>query len=266
MKRGRAGRPVPLWHRRPLDRFRERARDYSRYRPDYPSAALDELLRGLGPPSRIRAADVGAGTGIASRLLAERGVSVSSVEPNPAMRAAARAHPRVRQLRTTGERTGLPRTSVDLVLCAQAFHWFDPQLALREFSRILKPGGRLAILWNERSALDSFTASYTDLVRASAGRDTTEATSAGVRSRMRQAGFEGVRRLTFPHTQSLTMAGLLGQARSISYAPRRGHAAAALRRGLRALHARFADASGRLRVVYRTILYVGTRPGRRTRR
>jgi SAM-dependent methyltransferase len=266
MKRGRAGRPVPLWHRRPLDRFRERARDYSRYRPDYPSAALDELLRGLGPPSRIRAADVGAGTGIASRLLAERGVSVSSVEPNPAMRAAARAHPRVRQLGTTGERTGLPRASVSLVICAQAFHWFDPHLALREFRRILKPGGRLAILWNERIAFDSFTASYTDIVRASAGRDTTEATSAGVRSLIRNAGFEGVRRLTFAHTQSLTIAALLGQARSISYAPRRGPAAGALRKGLRALHARFADASGRVRVVYRTILFLAARPGRRMRR
>ena len=99
MKHGRPGRQVPLWQRRPLDRFRERARDYSRYRPDYPSAALDELLRGIGPPSRIRAADVGAGTGIASRLLAERGVSVllrgaepcdACSGPHPPASAAAR--------------------------------------------------------------------------------------------------------------------------------------------------------------------------------
>jgi SAM-dependent methyltransferase len=257
--------PLPLWRRNPTRRFSGRARDYAAHRPDYPVAALDEILRGLGPPSRVRAADVGAGTGIASHQLAERGVAVWSVEPNPAMRSIAPVHSRIRHRSGAGERTGLPRASVDLVLCAQAFHWFDARLALREFRRILKPGGRLAILWNERSALDPFTASYTDLVRASAGRDTTEATSTGVRSLIRQAGFESIRRVTSPHTQSLTLGGLLGQARSISYAPRRGPAAAALRRGLRALHARFADRSRRVRVVYRTILYVGTRPGRRRR-
>src|SRR5690606_36647496 len=109
----------------------------------YPPALIDAILGGLDAP--IRAADVGAGTGISARALAQRGVEVVAVEPNAAMRAAAAPHPRVTWREGTADDTGLPDGAVDLVLVAQAFHWFDPPGALREFHRILRPGGRLAI-------------------------------------------------------------------------------------------------------------------------
>src|SRR5262245_49009958 len=91
----------------PTGRFTQRADDYAVYRPTYPAAAIDAILDGLGAPARLVAADVGAGTGIASRLLAERGVRVLAVEPNAAMRAVAAAHPRVEAHVGTAEATGL---------------------------------------------------------------------------------------------------------------------------------------------------------------
>jgi SAM-dependent methyltransferase len=111
----------------PTGRFTNRAEDYAKHRPSYPDAAIDAVLMGLGAPPDLVAADVGAGTGISSRALAARGLRVVAIEPNAAMRAKAEPHPRVEWRDGTGERTGLPPASVDLVLCAQAFHWLDPE-------------------------------------------------------------------------------------------------------------------------------------------
>src|SRR5262245_7940094 len=89
----------------PIGRFTDRVADYVKHRPSYPAAAIDAMLRGLGDPTRLTAADLGAGTGIASRLLANRGLRVIAIEPNPAMRAAASPHPRVEWREGTGEST-----------------------------------------------------------------------------------------------------------------------------------------------------------------
>jgi len=147
----------PLHELAPTTRFSDRAADYVRYRPDYPAAAIDRMLAGLRTPPEIVAADVGAGTGISARRLAERGARVWAVEPNAEMRAAAAPHPLVTWHDGTAEATGLDRASVDLVLCAQAFHWFRPPEAVAEFARILRPGGRLAIVWNRRDRSDPLT-------------------------------------------------------------------------------------------------------------
>src|SRR5439155_1443196 len=107
--------------------------------------------------AKLDAADVGAGTGIASRQLAAHGVRVLAVEPNAEMRAAAIRHPGIEWRAGTAEATGLDSGIVGLVLCAQAFHWFRAQHALAEFSRILRPGGRLALMWNSRDRADPLT-------------------------------------------------------------------------------------------------------------
>ncbi|MGH2570868.1 MAG: class I SAM-dependent methyltransferase, partial [bacterium] len=135
----------PLHDLDPRGRFTDRAADYVRYRPDYPAAAIDHVLNGLGDPSRLTAADVGAGTGISSRLLAERGTRAVAIEPNAAMRAAAEPHPRVEWRDGTAEDTRLAAASMDLVLCAQAFHWFRQEEAVAEFARVLRPRGRLVV-------------------------------------------------------------------------------------------------------------------------
>src|SRR5689334_8771077 len=97
----------------PTCRFFDRAGDYARYRPGYPGAAIDAVLEGL--PKACTVADVAAGTGILSRLVAARGARVLAVEPNAAMRAAAAPHPGVVWSDGTAEATGLPDGSVDLV-------------------------------------------------------------------------------------------------------------------------------------------------------
>jgi SAM-dependent methyltransferase len=149
----------------PLARFSDRASDYVKYRPSYPAAAIDAILDRLGEPSQLTAADLGAGTGISSRLLAQRGVRVFAIEPNGEMRQAAAPHALVELRAGTSEATNLPDTSIDLVTCFESFHWFNPVLTLPEFRRILKPGGRLAVVWNLRDRSDPVTLGYTQITR-----------------------------------------------------------------------------------------------------
>src|SRR5262249_39662778 len=143
------------------ERFTGLAAVYARSRPDYPVAILDFLATNrLAPGAAI--VDVGSGTGISSRWLASRGWSVVGVEPNEEMRREAEAQggPRVGYQAGTGEQTGLPDGCADAVVCCQAFHWFEPTAALGEFERILKSGGWVCLIWNERDPADPFTADF----------------------------------------------------------------------------------------------------------
>jgi ubiquinone/menaquinone biosynthesis C-methylase UbiE len=116
---------TPLHTMNPLSRFSDRVADYVKYRPSYPAAAIAIILAGLGNSAQLIAADIGAGTGISSRLLAERGISVIAIEPNTEMRQAAESHKLVEVREGTAEVTNLPDASVDLVTCFQSFHWFN---------------------------------------------------------------------------------------------------------------------------------------------
>lgn len=135
--------------------FTEQAEAYHRSRPGYPAALLDDLAArlGLGPGDAV--ADIGAGTGILTRLLAERGYAVSAVEPNAAMRAYATPDPRVRSIDGTFEATGLGDASQRWCVAAQAFHWADPPRALPELARVLAAGRALTVIFNDRDPLKS---------------------------------------------------------------------------------------------------------------
>src|ERR1043165_6742706 len=159
----------PLHEQNPLTRFDDRARNYADYRPSYPSAAIDAILSGLPPATALKIADIGAGTGISARLFGDRGASVRAIEPNAEMRRAAAPHPRVTFLEATADKTFLPDASVNLVTAFQAFHWFEPNTTLAEFHRILRPGGRVALAWNERDARDPFTAGGSEERRVGKG-------------------------------------------------------------------------------------------------
>ncbi|ANS77684.1 Methyltransferase [Serinicoccus hydrothermalis] len=125
--------------------FAEGGDDYERLRPSYPDAAVDLLAPGRGAD----VVDVGAGTGKLTRLLMARGHRVRAVEPSGAMRETLRrALPGVEVLPGTGEATGLPQGSADLVTYAQSWHWTDPERAGVEAARLLRPGGVLATVWN----------------------------------------------------------------------------------------------------------------------
>ena len=237
-------------------RFGDRATDYVAGRPSYPPAALDALFDGLGDADDVLAADLGAGTGISSRLLAGRGAQVLAIEPNAAMREAAEPHPRVEWIAGTAESTGLGEASVDLVTAFQAFHWFDRVQALREIVRILRPGGRAAAIYNERDEKDSFTAAYGDLVRAYQLDETERRRADGLEAFAAFEGWHAKRRIDVRNEQIQDLDGVLARARSSSYLPKDGPNADELHEAIRALVAQHAR-DGRVVMVMRTIVVTG---------
>ncbi|MGH7725851.1 MAG: class I SAM-dependent methyltransferase [Candidatus Eiseniibacteriota bacterium] len=253
----------------PTTRFSNRASDYVRFRPDYPLEAIDVLLAGLEPCARgggegpqgasVRAADVGAGTGISARALAERGVEVIAIEPNAAMRNAAAPHPLVTWREGTAEATGLEPASVDLVVCAQAFHWFRQAEAVTEFHRVLRERGRLGILWNRRDRSDPLTRDYVEAIHAVHGEHAAERMEFDPNVLNAAGEFSAPVRHEFPHAQRLDRAGLLGRAKSASYVPKEGPACEFLTQSLFDLHAQHQEPDGNVTLRYRTEVWITTR-------
>lgn len=254
-----------LFRHDPLGRFTGLADHYARHRPGYPDAALDWLLShaGLGPQSVL--VDVGCGTGISSRLFARRGVPVIGIEPNAEMRLRAEAEPPsagpVPVYRDgRAEATGLPAASADGVLAAQAFHWFEPDAALREFHRILRPGGWVVLLWNERDESDAFTAAYGEALRAASGADLLERARGEAGDVLLTSPlFHDAMRRSFPNEQVMDQEGLLGRAFSTSYAPREPDRAEAFATGLRQLFS-LSQREGKVRLRYTTTVTIARRP------
>ncbi|WP_193046073.1 class I SAM-dependent methyltransferase [Mycolicibacterium baixiangningiae] len=127
--------------------FGAQAAAYERGRPSYPPDAIDWLL----PRGAHTVLDLGAGTGKLTTRLVERGLDVIAVDPIPEMlEVLTGALPDTPALLGTAEEIPLADDSVDAVLVAQAWHWFDPERAVKEVTRVLRPGGRLGLVWNTR--------------------------------------------------------------------------------------------------------------------
>jgi SAM-dependent methyltransferase len=140
------------------------ARDYERVRPSYPLRSLGMLTDALdlGPGKTV--ADLGAGTGKFTRLLALTGARVIAVEPVAAMRERlAEVLPQITVTAGLAEATGLPAHSVDVVVAAQAWHWFDAPAALAEAARVIRPGGALALVWNTLDLTVPWVAEYSQI-------------------------------------------------------------------------------------------------------
>lgn len=210
-------------------RFTDRVDAYVKYRPDYPEEALDYLYDTAGLRGAAKVADVGAGTGKFSRLLLERGSEVIAVEPNAAMRQAAvdalGGYPGFRAVAGSAEATGLAAGSVDYIVCAQAFHWFDRAAAKEEFLRVLKDGGRVALIWNSRLTAGSpFLEGYEQLIQTY-GTDYVQVNHRNISAPDLAMFFrEGaMREARFAYRQTLDYDGLKGRLLSSSYAPGSGH-------------------------------------------
>jgi SAM-dependent methyltransferase len=211
------------------DRFSTRVGDYVRYRPSYPHAILELLRDECGLTRDWEIADVGSGTGILTKLLLANGNTVYGIEPNAAMRKAGEqflaAYRNFHSLAALAEKTMLPDESVDLVIAAQAFHWFEPHSARAEFTRILRPPGWTVIVWNERRTdVGAFAEKYERLLYTY-GTD-YQIVSKGYPLPDRMELFFGNRTLRhrwFWNEQSMDFDALRGRLMSSSYSPLAGH-------------------------------------------
>ena len=245
----------------PTKRFSNRVAEYVRWRPRYPGALVETLSRehGLQPSHVI--ADIGSGTGILSELFLEHGNTVFGVEPNAEMRGAAESllagQKKFKSVAASAEATGLDASSVDWVTAGQAFHWFDADKAKREFKRILKPGGQVALIWNERRADTPFLREY-ELLLNEFGTDYAQVQHRDGTKDMRLEKFLSDLRLhRFDNGQSFDYEGLKGRLLSSSYAPQSGHPKhEPMLKALRKLFDKHA-AKGVVEFKYDTHVYVG---------
>ncbi|HEX8757749.1 MAG TPA: class I SAM-dependent methyltransferase [Steroidobacteraceae bacterium] len=249
----------------PSERFLGRAEAYAKHRPSYPAAAIDLLEARCGLRPGATAVDLGAGTGILSALLLERGVRVFGIEPNSEMRAYADSmlSGQFHSGAGTAECTHMPDGLFDVLVCGQAFHWFDPARTRVEALRILKPGAWAALLWNERpTGPVPFLEDYEALLRRYAPEYDAVTRLRAQEDGIRQFFGYTPQLATFANEQRLDFTGLEGRVMSSSYAPmpdRPEHAP--LMAGLREVFDRH-QREGRIVFPYRTLVYFG-QPDRR---
>ena len=241
-------------------RFSDRVADYIRYRPGYPPT----LLARLAATGARTVADIGAGTGILTAALLDHFPDVRAVAPNDARQDAAASlladRPGLTLRSGRAEATGLPDQSVDLIGAAQAFHWFDPAPTRAEFQRILRPGGQVALIWNNRLAdATPFLRAYEALLLAR-GTDYAEVNHRNIGPEQLDAFFGPGRwqRETFDNAQHFDREGLRGRLRSSSYTPPPGHPDhAPLLAALDDLFDAHVGPDGRVDFLYVTELFLG---------
>lgn len=212
----------------PKARFSGRAADYVKARPGYPAGVLGVLREACGLDAGTVVADLGSGTAIFTRLLLESGATVHAVEPNEDMRreaeAALASWPGFRSVGAPAEGTTLEAGSVDLVTAAQAFHWFDPELAKKEMKRILRSTGTVALVWNDRDLRSTpFLREYEALLVARCPKYKDLQGKADTPAKFDALfGADGWKKHVVPNEQRLDREGLVRRLASSSYAPKPG--------------------------------------------
>jgi len=242
----------------PTERFSSRVEHYVRFRPGYPKEVIKVLQEECALRLDSLVADVASGTGIFTRLLLENGNRVLGVEPNADMRRAGEEYcaefPNFTSVTGTAETTTLEDHSVDIVTAAQAAHWFDRDKSLVEFRRILKPGGYLVLLWNDR-LIDSpgFNQDYEQLVLRY-GTDYSEVKRRDVAAAEFLEGIPHKKRI-LPNRQQMDFEALQGRLLSSSYIPQPGEPSyVQMILDLRRLFDRY-QSDGRVQMGYDTKVY-----------
>lgn len=216
--------------------FTEKSESYAKYRSGYPEELIEKVLKPFSTNTPITVADIGAGTGISSRLLANAGAKVTAVEPNRAMAEAAEEHPDIKFVIAPAEQTSLENESVEVVTSFQAFHWFDFKESLKEFNRILKPQGKLALVWSYWDETDPFTTKYLEEITKATNKNTERVSPydgfpAGFTKKWRirflwkfrtLPYFKNVERIRYSYEQHMDLESLIGCAHSQSYLEHEG--------------------------------------------
>jgi SAM-dependent methyltransferase len=244
-----------------IERFSNRVENYVKYRPHYPREVIGFLEAKCRLTHETLIADIGCGTGISSRLFLENCNRVIGVEPNAAMRAAAveflAEFPDFTIVDGTSENTTLPDASVDIVVAAQAFHWFNAEKTRPEMYRILKPGGSIVLIWNERQLdttpfhvdYEAFLVKYANDYGAVRHENITHEEIRG----FFQKDFIST---TFANFQIFDFEGLKGRMLSASYMPHESDPKfEQMVEELRTLFAKHAE-NGRIKVLYDTNVYI----------
>ncbi len=247
----------------PKARFTDRVQDYVKHRPSYPASLLDILEEEAGALAGSRVADLGSGTGIMTRLLLERGAHVWAIDPNDAMRPAAEhdlsRNPRFHSLAASAEATTLLKESVDLVIAAQAFHWFDPAATRTECARILRSGGKAALIWNSRDETDApFSLAYEAFLHQWADTGYKVASRTWDTEDRFGGFFSGVpTQHTAENIQKVDLQGLMGRLFSTAYMPRPATTEDPVYDAIHTLFDAFQQ-GGFVDIRYTTRLYIGS--------
>ncbi len=198
-----------------MNPFDSCSEQYSQFRPDYPNELIEFIYRlcdGL-------LVDVGAGTGKASAPLLSRGLPVVAIEPSlPMARQGLKAHPQLRYICSKGEELPIASASASVIICAQAFHWLEANQALREFARVLKPGGHLCLFWNTRDTAWPAPAMFEKLIDKWNPDRVIGYRRKDWGDRIADTRLFGrIDHLGFRQTVPMTVEGWIGLSRSISY-------------------------------------------------
>lgn len=244
------------------ERFSNRVENYVKYRPSYPPEVLHLFKTEMNLQTDSVVADIGAGTGISAKIFLENGNRVFAVEPNAAMRNAAaeflKNYSKLTLVEGTSENTTLEKNSVDFVVAAQAFHWFKREETRKEFKRILKDEGFVALIWNERQ-LDSteFLREYESFLRKFAtdyAEVRHENTSKKIIGEFFQTAFQ---QRTFQAAQVFDYPGLEGRLLSSSYTPTAENPLfEPMIKELKRLFTKY-EKDGRIHLLYDTNIYYG---------
>lgn len=246
---------------------------YDHYRARYPDQAIAKILDGL-PVDSLVVADIGAGTGIGSRQLADQGAQVIAIEPGVDMRRGAPTYDGVKFIEGSAENIPLETASVDLVTAFQAFHWFNFTKSLQEFRRILKPNGRLALVWNFWDQQDIASQAYTKHLYQAANTTDQYLKPEQKFSLRKQLDkfryqlfwygitlpyFQQLERFYFATEQLLDLEDLIGLARSQGSIPQSGEVLHQLIVKLTEFYDHYSSPQGFVRIVYKTHVYLAHR-------
>lgn len=244
----------------PLKRFSDRVDNYLRYRPRYPVEVISFLTRHCALQPACVIGDVGSGTGFLAELFLKNGNTVFGIEPNPEMRLAGeeylKNYPLFTSVDGAAESTTLQDGSCEFVTAGQSFHWFDIPRTQIEFRRILKPGGWVILLWNERRTDTPFLLDYENLLQEY-GTDYQKVDHRNIGDDAFREFFGATHYLfhTFDHEQQTGFEALKGRLLSSSYIPMPDHPRyASMMDALDRLF-RLHAVDGNVKFVYRTLLY-----------